>query len=169
MTHRALLLLLLLLAPFTASSQTIEERIMRDMKQHGYFIEWRDTLETRLLTIRDREPIRDPETFLAAVFVWKSPHANAPQPKGAGWLMIMVEVADVEKGGEYEPLAYEFAIRSQVPLYCASYGGSDKLGDPTRVTINLIHRIDPELYDPQEFKLALACMREEWRKWANWR
>ena len=93
-----LLRLLLLLAPFTLLAQDLEERIMRDVKQHGYFVEIQDTMGVRMIGLRDREPIRDPETFVSAFFVWKPQHPQAPQPKSGGWVLLMAKVADIKRG-----------------------------------------------------------------------
>ena len=161
--------LALLLIPIIAYSQTLEETIVRDMKQYGYFVESRDTLGTRVYSIRDREPIKDPETFLAAVFSWEPPYPNAPKPRGDRWLMIMVEVAVLESGGENDCDVFKYALRSVMPLYCAAYSSADNPFRPGTATINLIHRIDPDSYNPKELSQVLQCMRDEWRKWAEWR
>ena len=163
------LLLLLLIAPFTLLSQELEERIMRDVKQHGYFVEIQDTMGVRMIGLRDREPIRDPETFVSAFFVWKPQHPQAPQPKSGGWILLMAKVAEIKKGGQYECEAYRIAATSDVSLFCAAYNVTGDKSDPELTTVNLVHRIDLDAYDAKEFMRILTCMREEWRKWSQWR
>jgi len=87
---------------------------MRDVKQHGYFVEIQDTMGLRMIGLRDREPIRDPETFVAAFFVWKPQRPQAPQPKSGGWILLMAKVvASPCRPSHHLPSLFAFELRQR--------------------------------------------------------
>ena len=160
-------LLALLLTPFIASSQSLEETIVRDMKQYGYFVEWKDSLDKRMYSVRDRQPWGDPETFAATFFVARSPEQPVPPQEIDGRIIIMSEMLEVPDDTDTHTVAMKYALKSDVILHCAGY--MSLVQEKGKTMLYLVHRIDEKSYDKQAFKRTLDCMKEEWKKWEDWR
>lgn len=163
--------LLLTLLLFTAStslvSQTLEETILRDMKQYGYFVEWKDSLGSRMYSVRDREPWGDPETFVATFFVARPPKQTVPPQKSDGRIIIMSEMVEVPDDSDTHTVAMKYALKSDVILHCAGY--MSLVQEEGKTMLYLVHRIDEKSYDKLAFKRTLDCMKEEWKMWEEWR
>lgn len=165
--HHIIIALILMCASTSLFSQTLEETIVRDMKQYGYFVEWKDTLGSRMYSVRDKQPFFDPDTFFATFFILRPTLPRAPKPKDGAWIVLMAEMVEVPDDTDTQAVAMKYALKSDIVLYCAGYMSSVR--EEGKTVLYLMHRIDEKAYDKNEFKRTLDCMREEWKLWVDWR
>ena len=104
---------------------------------------------------------------LPLVLSARPPEQPVPPQKIDGRIIIMSEMLEVTDDTDTHTVAMKYALKSDVILHCAGY--MSLVQEEGKTMLYLVHRIDEKSYDKQAFKRTLDCMKEEWKKWEDWR